>query len=52
MKWLFDHAPMLFPAELGYYSNYRMRPELAQDYVNSINSLREKYEGKITINLA
>ena len=46
-----DHAPMLFPAELGYYSNYRMRPELAQDYVNSINSLREKYEGKIKINL-
>ena len=46
-----DHAPMLFPEGLNYYSSFRMKPELIQDYVNSINALRKKYEGKIKIKL-
>ncbi len=46
-----DHAPMLFPPEPNYYSNFRMRPELAQDYADSIKTLRKKYENEIKINL-
>ncbi len=46
-----DHAPMLFPSELNYYSSFRMKPELAQDYVNSVKALREQYAGEIKINL-
>ncbi len=44
-----DHAPMLFPQGCGYYSGFRMFPEDAQGYVNSINLLKNKYKGKIRI---
>lgn len=44
-----DHAPYLFPN--GYVSSFRMLPSDAEDYVSSINSLREKYKGKIDIKL-
>lgn len=43
-----DHAPMLFPTE-DYYSTFRMRPEKAEDYANSINLLRNEYKDKIKI---
>ncbi|MDY2609678.1 MAG: histidinol-phosphatase [Eubacteriales bacterium] len=42
-----DHVPYLF--ENGYYSGFRMRPELAEDYVKTLLSLREEYRGQITI---
>lgn len=45
-----DHAPMLFPIK-DYYSNFRMFPEDVEDYINSINLLREEYEDKIKIHL-
>lgn len=45
-----DHAPMLFPVD-NYYSTFRMFPEDLNDYVNSVNLLREEYQGKIDIRL-
>lgn len=45
-----DHAPMLFPAD-DYYSTYRMFPDQVDDYVNSINLLREEYKDKIKIHI-
>lgn len=42
-----DHAPMLFPD--GYYSGFRMFPQEAEGYVNSILALREEYKSEITI---
>ena len=45
-----DHVPYIFNDD-GYYSNFRMRPELCEDYVNSINSLKEKYKDKIEVKL-
>lgn len=45
-----DHAPMIFPKK-HYYSTFRMFPEDVQDYVNSINLLREEYKDKIEIHL-
>lgn len=45
-----DHAPMLFPVN-DYYSTFRMFPEDVEDYVHSINLLREEYKDKIKIHL-
>ena len=45
-----DHAPMIFPIK-DYYSTYRMFPEDVEDYINSINLLREEYEDKIKIHI-
>lgn len=44
-----DHTPYVFPG--NYYSHFRMRPELLEDYVNSVLTVREKYQGKIQIPL-
>lgn len=44
-----DHAPMLFPKNLNYYSTYRIKPWDAQDYTQSIKELKEKYRDKILI---
>lgn len=44
-----DHAPYLFPN--GYVSSFRMLPSEAEGYAKSINSLKEKYKGKIDIKL-
>ncbi len=46
-----DHAPMLFPKTSGYYSGFRMLPYDAEDYVKSINYLKNKYKNKIKIRL-
>ena len=46
-----DHAPYPFPE--GYYSGFRMRPELQEDYVNTLLALREESispdEGKLRL---
>ena len=42
-----DHSPQLFPGT--YYSHFRMRPELLQDYVDTVLRVREQYRGKIEI---
>ena len=42
-----DHAPYLFPATAGYYSGFRMLPESAEEYVQTLTALRETYKGKI-----
>lgn len=44
-----DHAPYVFKD--GYYSGFRMRPELQEDYVNTVLALKEEYKGKIDIKL-
>jgi len=40
-----DHTPYLFPN--GYYSHFRMRPVQLPGYVQTLESLREKYRGQI-----
>ena len=43
-----DHAPMLFPE--GYYSKrVRMLPEEMDDYVSTLQALREEYRNEIRI---
>ena len=44
-----DHAPYVFPE--GYYSGFRMRPDLQEDYVRTLLDLREEYKGKIDIKI-
>lgn len=44
-----DHAPYYFPGD--YYSGFRMRPQLQQDYVETLLELREEYKGKIDIKI-
>ncbi len=44
-----DHAPYVF--ENGHYSSFRMRPELQEDYVNTLLALREEYKGVIDIKI-
>ena len=44
-----DHVPYLFPTE--HYSDFRMRPEETEEYVNSIRALQEEYKDKIKIRL-
>ncbi len=43
-----DHCPQFFPVT-DYYSHFRMRPELCEDYVNSVRSLQKEYEKDIKI---
>lgn len=45
-----DHAPMLFPIN-DYYSTYRMYPDEAENYIKSLNQLREEYKDKIKIHI-
>ncbi len=42
-----DHAPYVFSGD--YYSGFRMRPELQEDYVSTLLALREEYRGRIEI---
>lgn len=42
-----DHVP--YPHMKGAYSGYRMKPELAGDYVRTLRALQEEYQGKIRI---
>ncbi|MBE6711057.1 MAG: PHP domain-containing protein [Ruminococcaceae bacterium] len=44
-----DHAPYVFKD--GYYSNYRMRPEQQEDYVATLQALRDEYKDKIDIQI-
>ena len=45
-----DHAPMVFSPE-NHTSSFRIPLDKAEDYANSINSLREKYSSQIEIHL-
>lgn len=42
-----DHSPYFFDGD--YYSSFRMRPEVAEEYVSTLTALREEYKGKIKI---
>lgn len=44
-----DHTPYFFPGD--YYSHFRMRPELLDDYCRCISTLREKYIGVLQIHI-
>ncbi|HCA04465.1 MAG TPA: histidinol phosphate phosphatase [Ruminococcaceae bacterium] len=43
-----DHCPQFFPVT-DYYSRFRMRPELCEDYVNSVRRLQKEYADDINI---
>ena len=42
-----DHVPMPFKGD--YYSGFRMRPELLEDYITTLAKLKKEYEGQIKI---
>ena len=42
-----DHCPQFFPTD--YYSSFRMRPEAAAEYVESLRALKEEYKNDIDI---
>ncbi len=42
-----DHSPQIFPGD--YYSNFRMRPEIVEDYVRVLTDLKKEYRGQIEI---
>ena len=44
-----DHSPQFFPE--GYYSDFRMRPEELEDYVDIVNALKKEYANDIEIHL-
>ena len=44
-----DHAPYVFKD--GYYSTYRMYPEQQEDYVTTLQALREEYKDKIDLQI-
>lgn len=44
-----DHAPYVFRD--GYYSNFRMKPEQQEDYVNTLLALKEEYRDVIDIRI-
>lgn len=44
-----DHTPYFFTGD--YYSSFRMRPELTQDYFNTLLKLKEEYKEKIDIKI-
>lgn len=46
-----DHAPYLFFDRPDYYSTFRMRPEAAEEYVQTIKALRQIYQEKIKLPL-
>ena len=43
-----DHCPQFFPTR-DYYSYFRMRPEQAQEYAESIRALKKEYKRDIKI---
>lgn len=43
-----DHTPQFFKKE-RYYSYFRMKPELTEDYVKSVLSLKKEYQDDINI---
>lgn len=45
-----DHTPYFFD-EPGYYSSFRMRPELLPDYVQTLLELREEYKDRIRLRI-
>ncbi len=42
-----DHAPILFDG--GYYSHFRMKPHIAEEYVSTLSSLKKEYEKDVNI---
>ncbi|MBP5311366.1 MAG: histidinol-phosphatase [Clostridia bacterium] len=45
-----DHGPYVFPEEAGdFYSGFRMRPEQLEGYVESVESLKAEFKGKIRL---
>jgi histidinol-phosphatase (PHP family) len=42
-----DHSPYFFDGD--YYSSFRMRPEVAEEYVATLTALREEYKDDIRI---
>ena len=44
-----DHAPYVFRDD--YYSGFRMRPEFQEDYVTTLQALREEYKDRIDIQI-
>lgn len=46
-----DHAPMLFPEDTHYYSNFRMPVNLCEDYVKSVRALEKEFKDEIKIHL-
>lgn len=44
-----DHAPYVFEGD--YYSGFRMRPEEAAGYFDTVSALREEYKGKLDIRM-
>ena len=44
-----DHSPQFFPD--GYYSDFRMRPEELENYVDTVNALKKEYADDIEIHL-
>lgn len=44
-----DHTPQFFPTE--HYSHMRMRPELLQDYIDTVLALKQQYADKLQIHL-
>ena len=44
-----DHSPYIFPAEVNYYSSFRMPVDAAADYVETVNALKEEYKDKIKV---
>ena len=42
-----DHVP--YPHMQGHYSGFRMKPELTENYVNTLRALREEYKDRINI---
>lgn len=44
-----DHSPYVFPG--NYYSRFRMRPEMLDDYVSSVLAVRKHYGDRIRIPL-
>ena len=43
-----DHTPYFFDKP-GYYSGFRMRPELLEDYVTTLLALRREFQGQIAL---
>ena len=44
-----DHTPYFFPGD--YYSTYRMRPDLMEDYVQTVQALKRQYKDQIELHL-
>lgn len=45
-----DHCPQFFPTD-EYYSHFRMRPEAAAEYVETISKLKDEYKDRIEIKI-